>query len=134
MKRSDYPRAAKLAALAERYGIAIRDSIQACENSAEEDLHLYLFFDEANEKPEPIRRWCAVTSSGELTYLYPNWDTRSDAESRTVSYVDDDIYAESPLAVVDLDGYGPAGDIYPLEKVVAVFSAHPKDMARLVDS
>ena len=115
------PRAEKLRALADVYGIAVRERIEDCENSAEEDLLLHLFHGDPGDDAEPISRWCAVTASGEYTYLYPRYETRAEAEAKTVEYPDDDIYSESPVAVVDLDGEGEAGTVYRLKKLIAVF-------------
>lgn len=49
------------------------------------------------------KRWAAVTRAGDLGYVYPAYDTAEDAQDRAVAYVGDDIYAEYPVCVVDLD-------------------------------
>lgn len=49
-----------------------------------------------------VGRFVSHTCSGELHYLYP-CSTLADAKERTHRYVGDTIYAESPVAVHDLD-------------------------------
>ena len=121
LTRNPDPRADKLAALAERYGISIRESIDDCKDSAEEDLFMHLFHGDDGADPEPIHRWAAVTSAGEFHFIYPLFDDREGAEERATEYPDDDIYAESPVAVVDLDGPEPYGTVYRLVRLIAVF-------------
>jgi hypothetical protein len=129
LTRNKDPRANKLAALATHYGIAIRTTIDDCRSSAEEDLFFHLFHGEDGEEAEPINRWCAVTAAGEGTFLYPLYADREDAEARTVEYPADDIFSESPVAIVDLDDDAETMDgarmglIYPLVKLVAVFQS-----------
>lgn len=126
LTRVDSTRAERLERLAVWYGIAIRDTIDDCENSAEEDVFSYLYHGDPGFDAEEIHRWCAVTSVGEHHYLYPLYDERGEAEEKTVEYPDDNIYTESPVAVVDLDGTDifpdeNRGRVYRLVKLVPVF-------------
>ena len=52
--------------------------------------------------------------------------TREQAERRTIEYVSDDIFAETPVAVVDLDATdAPWGRLYPLIKLIPEYEVEP---------
>jgi hypothetical protein len=65
--------------------------------SSTDDLAPYLSGD------EPIRRWCAVTQGGEFTYAYPECKSEDEARSLAECNAADSVWAESPVAIVDLD-------------------------------
>jgi hypothetical protein len=62
-----------------------------------EDLAPYL----AGEEPCGI--WCAITTGREITYAYPTFADAAAASGRACEDILDDIYAEYPVAVVNLD-------------------------------
>lgn len=53
--------------------------------------------------PETIKRFCVVTGSGEYAYAKPGFDSFEEARSGSVESVDDRVYCECPIAIVDLD-------------------------------
>jgi hypothetical protein len=57
------------------------------------------------ERPEQIKRWCAVTQSSAsgFHYLYPRYDTIEQAKDGATRYMEDATYDETPVEVVDLD-------------------------------
>lgn len=107
-----------LANLARKHDIPQCDSIEACNSSSEEDLLEYL------SGEVHIDRWVAVTyndSEGGFYYL-KTFPTRERAEEYTIEHVSDDIFTESPIAVVDLDDPITAhGKIYRLLKLIPVY-------------
>lgn len=51
-----------------------------------------------------IRRFASVTvSGGEFWYVRADWATKDEAQSHAVSNIDDDVFAETPILVVDLE-------------------------------
>lgn len=66
------------------------------DEEVEEDPRPYLYGD------EPISRFVCVTANSGKTYFY-SFDSRGAAESRACEYADDSLFAETPVAVVDLD-------------------------------
>jgi len=67
------------------------------DEEVEEDPRPYLAGD------KPISRYVCVTSHDEKTFFLPTFDDRFDAQARAVEYVHDDIWAEYPVEVFDLD-------------------------------
>lgn len=67
------------------------------EGEGEEDPRPYLQGD------EPIGRFVAVTKTGNTFFYYPRFVFAQDAIERAVRYIEDGIYEERPLKVVDLD-------------------------------
>lgn len=112
-------RMARFVALCEQYGIEIK-SEGPWTDSASEDASLIV------DGTDPLHRWIAVTKAGEFIYLAP-CESRQEAINRTVEYVCDDIYAESPLAIVDLDRGGSRGACYPLVALVPTYASEPKE-------
>jgi len=51
----------------------------------------------------PIERFVAITSAGSCTYVKPAGGDVDCAKSTAVDYITNDLYAEMPVAVVDLD-------------------------------
>ena len=64
----------------------------------EEDVRQY-FGDDA----VPLSQYCAVTAHDGKMFFYPVYDHLSTAVARAVEYAQDDIYAETPVEVCDLD-------------------------------
>lgn len=95
-------RRAAIRHLANVYGIEDRGpEATQFRTSAEEDLAEYLY-DEVR-----LGQWCVVTTAGEYTYLHVV-ETYNDASSRAEQHIDNDLYAESPHELVDLD----TGDVH----------------------
>ena len=63
----------------------------------EEDPRIYL------DGTETLERFCCVTAHGEKTFFLPAFDAPAVAMARAVEYATDNIWAETPVAVVDLD-------------------------------
>jgi hypothetical protein len=57
------------------------------------------------DRPERIKRWCAVTESSAsgFHYLYPRYDNREQAKDGATRYMEDTFCDETPVEVVDLD-------------------------------
>lgn len=77
-------------------------------NSSGEDSALYFtVLNDEGEKCEPERqaeRFCAVTQGEqEIRYAYADYETLEGAQARAIENVDDDIYRETPVEIVDLD-------------------------------
>jgi hypothetical protein len=51
---------------------------------------------------EPCHRYAAVTGAGEYVYAL-TYETLEAAQSASGEYLDDDLYAESPRFIIDLD-------------------------------
>ncbi len=84
-------------AVLEKYGLELTSS-----HSGAEDAEEYL------SGSKPIRRFCAITTSSgdggrQLVYAYADSNTRHQAFDQAVGNIDDPDFAESPVAVVDLD-------------------------------
>ena len=64
----------------------------------------YGFGYDADDLPEdePLTRWLAVTVSGENRYGYVH-ATLAEAKMRAIDNIDDPIFSEAPVAIVDLD-------------------------------
>lgn len=102
----DNPRQRALRALAEKH-------VTADHNTGAEDVAAYLPGGFGPYKRDPKeaelpKRFVAHTCSAELHYLYADYDDLADAKQRATAFVGDTIYAESPVAVHDLD----TGDEY----------------------
>lgn len=89
----DGPRFAALRKLVDEFGLTIGDT----DSSANEDVTEYF------DGYLPVERFVAVTRGGDFTYLYADYDSLHEAGLKAVENVDDCIYAESPLYVIDLD-------------------------------
>lgn len=102
--------------LAEQYWIRVPTPEQETfETSSEEDVAEYLYSD------LKIDRWVAVTYHDNIHYL-KTFPTRQQAEERSIEYVTDDIFTESPVGIVDLDDPAtPYGKLYRLTKLIPVF-------------
>lgn len=81
-----------LRGLCDKHGLSPNDK-----TTAGEDIAPYL----ANEIS--IARFAAVTRNGEIFYVIPDFATFAAAQGRAFEYVNDDIFAEWPVEVVDLD-------------------------------
>lgn len=98
------PRQLSLVALCDTHALLIGDK-RTC---AGEDAAVYFQLrhaDDAEESPASVEpsRYCAVTFAQDHRYVYPLYDTLAAAKAAAVEHVGDDIYAELPLEVVDLD-------------------------------
>lgn len=80
-------------ALLARYGAEAENYDTECE----EDPRPYL----SGEKP--CGRYVCVTMHGEKPFFLPEFDDIEAAVARAVEYVTDDIFAEIPAEIVDLD-------------------------------
>jgi len=108
----------KLAALGSKFFIELRDEIEECDSASEEDLWEYLRGDKW------IDPWVAVTyHDGDSSHYYlKTFATRREAEDYTIEHVTDDIFTESPVAVVDLDDpTEPWGKEYRLLRLIAIY-------------
>jgi hypothetical protein len=87
-------RLSALAQLAEQHEVDRRD-----QNTSGEDLAGYL------DHPETIRRWVAVTRSPEagIVYLQADFATSEEAKRYAEEHMEDGVYDEHPVEVVDLD-------------------------------
>lgn len=65
--------------------------------SSTEDLAPYFY------GAETIGEWAAVTECGEWRYIYPDFSHPLDAQNKAVENIGDDIHAESPVAVINLE-------------------------------
>lgn len=113
------PRREKLRLLALKYWISIRDDYESCRSAAEEDIMEYLTMDEA------LWRWAAITMTGgsEQDYFIEMHKSRRAAVAATIEYVTDDIFAESPVAICDLDSdEEPWGKLYGLKRLIPVYA------------
>lgn len=83
----------------------------------EEDYHQYLLSDEEDGQPyEEIKRWAAVTQATGKRFIYPCYPSMQAAIHRSLEFVNNELYAEWPVCVIDLDRYKV---YYPkLEKLV----------------
>lgn len=98
-----------LMAVLDEYGVELNAA-----TSAAEDLAPFV------DGQEPIGRYAAITAAitggGTVTYVYPSHDTAPDAIEHAMRNVTDDIFAEMPRAVVDLDTgttWAPKWDALP---------------------
>lgn len=80
------------AKVCERFAINPKDTSTA----AGEDAGLILSGD------EPCERYCVVTRNSDITYAYADDKTTEDARSHAIRNVDDSIFAEIPVAIIDL--------------------------------
>lgn len=102
-----------LRAVCKRYHVETEDESV----SSTEDLEPYF------SGEEEIHQFVAVTESHgsghALTYAYPDFDSAEAAQQRALRHVNDDIYPEGAVAVVDLD----AGTVLRPSDVSATWSA-----------
>lgn len=87
----------RLQKLIDWYGQAVEDY----DSDVEEDLRPYL--NEGHPEPKAPGRYVCVTQHGEKTFFLPFFDSLGEAQERAVEYVNDDIFAEQPVEVFDLD-------------------------------
>lgn len=75
-------------------------------DTSNEDAGLYLL-DENDPDYKPIRRFCTLTqgtgNSGLITYAYADFDDVESAKRKALEYINDDIFSEAPIGIVDLD-------------------------------
>jgi hypothetical protein len=88
------PRTEAYRKLCSDYGIDLDG--RSC-HSGEEDAMDYL------ADPQTIKRYCAVTEHGIWRYAYPDYETPEGARERASEFIDDGLFSEQPVAVVDLD-------------------------------
>lgn len=83
--------------LLERY----KQTVDDYDTDVEEDLRPYF-----NGKEE-IGRYCCVTAHdydlGSKYFFLVSFDTLEQAQSRATEFMADDLYAERPISIVDLD-------------------------------
>ena len=65
--------------------------------SGEEDAQLHI------SGEVPLARYCVVTQCGEFTYAKANCETLDCAKGCALEYINDDLFQESPVAIIDLD-------------------------------
>ncbi len=51
----------------------------------------------------PLERYCVVTQGGEFTYAKAIWDTLEGAKASAMENVTDEVFQETPVAIIDLD-------------------------------
>ena len=121
-------RKARLTQLAERYWIEIPDpDAEHYDSAATEDLAEYLCGDIHTD------RWVAVTLHDSTSYFVKTFPTREQAEAYTIEYINDDLFTEAPVAVVDLDADEACGKIYRLRELIPIFEGsehHDADARR----
>ena len=121
-------RKARLTQLAAKYWIEIPDpEADHYDNVATEDLAEYLDGD------IHIDRWVAVTLHDSNSFFVKTFPTREQAEAYTIEYINDDLFTEAPVAVVDLDVDEPCGKIYLLRELIPIFEgsdSHDADARR----
>lgn len=108
----------RLIKLAELYYIPVREEQDHYDSASEEDFAEYL------HGHVHIDRWVAVTyHDSEASHFYvKTFPTREQAEQHTIEYVSDDIFTETPIAVVDLDDPIEAtGKVYRLMNLIPIF-------------
>lgn len=88
--------AAAFKELCDEYGI----DPESNDYSGEEDARLYLDPDE--DEDYALAPWVVVSHAGEYTYL-KCYASRGDAISHAFENVSDDLYAEAPSAIVNLE-------------------------------
>lgn len=118
--RAEYfaQRRVRLAALALKYWIPCYEEFERCDSAAAEDMWQYLHGDEV------IEQWAAVTMHDGDSHFVKTFPNRRQAEEHSVEYVSNDIFAESPVAIADLDDDSePWGKLYPLVKLIPVFAS-----------
>lgn len=83
-----------LRALAGTHGL----TIGSYRTTANEDISEFF-----GDDPTRIERWAAVTAGSEIRYIYPLYQRKSDAVAKATEHIGDSIFAEFPVAVVNLD-------------------------------
>lgn len=83
-----------LLALVKRHDIGLDEPY-----SGAEDLSEML----DDEYPATIHRFGVVTQAAEWTYIYTE-PTLADAQWKAFEFITDDLYRETPIEIVDLDG------------------------------
>lgn len=101
------PRQKALRKLSFEHGLEI-EHLDHYSDSAREDIAEYFYADrwdtdEPGDTPKPVSRFAVVTEAGEFTYVKADWDTLEAAARAAVENINDDLYAESPYEIVDLD-------------------------------
>jgi hypothetical protein len=86
-----------------KFGVEVDDY----DEDVEEDLRPYLV------PGADISQYMAITEHGNKVYLYPCYATLDRAVGRLEEYAADDIYAEVPVGVIDLD----SGDFFRVGRV-----------------
>lgn len=81
--------------LCTEHGVSPRESSPI---SADEDAYVYVREDD----PLPLGRFAVVTAAGEYFYVKAGYDELADAQRAAEANMDDTIYVEAPVAVVDL--------------------------------
>lgn len=109
----------RLIALAQKYWIPTYEEREKCDSTSAEDMWEYLHGD------WEIERWAAITCSTEGSqplYYVKLFDRRQVAVEHSVEYVTDDLFAEFPVALCDLDATEePWGKLYPLKSLIPVY-------------
>lgn len=85
------------------------------DEDVEEDLRPYL------EPGARISRWMPITEHGDKMYLYPCYGTLEAAVDRLEEYAADDIFAEVPCGVIDLD----TGEFFRVDRVRVELTENP---------
>lgn len=114
MKSKVWKRRAKaVLQLCEDYGLTVGDA----SNTGNEDISAYFPADSSGAHlsnwenhvgvvvpPEfDFGKWAALTSAGDFSYIYPEYDTKADAIDKATANIGDSIYNEFPACVVNLD-------------------------------
>lgn len=83
-----------LRTLAESHGL----TIGSYRTTANEDISEFF-----GDDPTRIERWAAVTAGSEIRYIYPLYQHKSAAVAKAIEHIGDSMFAEYPVAVVNLD-------------------------------
>lgn len=89
---TDTDRRTAYAEVCKRFAINPKDP----STTAGEDAGLVLSGD------EPCERYCVVTRNSDITYAYADDKSIEDAHTHAIRNVDDSIFAEIPVAIIDL--------------------------------
>lgn len=117
-------RRCKLIALAERYWIEVRETQDACTGVNEEDLWELL------NHVQALQRWVSVTQVGggadNQRFFLKTFGSREAAEDYALENFGDDMFAEFPKAICDLDAVvEPWGKLYVVQHVTVTYSNAP---------
>ena len=89
--------------IAERHHITW-DPEQGAESTMDEDTQLY-FLDRDDEDRKVPARFAVLKEGGESGNfcVYADYETLADAKADACEHIEDDIFAETPVAIYDLD-------------------------------
>jgi hypothetical protein len=98
----------RLRAVCQSHDVEITEDASAWTYSGQEDVAAYFYGDPDDyfgDSKKPIQTWAAVTVSPneDFVYIKADYETLEEACRAATEYVDDDIFSEVPLFVINLD-------------------------------